>query len=767
MEDHNPTKEDLHTGEILTIEKDGLFPQTAPHTDIQHLMDILAPAARHYQLDKIQKAYDYAMKLHEGQYRVSGEAYITHPIAVAEIVAELGLDTDSICAALLHDTVEDCADKTNLKEIGKIFGDDVAMLVDGLTKIVQFQIEDKEEAHIENLRKMLLAMSKDIRVIFIKLCDRLHNMRTLGVKPDAKRRITALETMQVYAPLAHRLGIQKIKQELENIGLFYLDPIGYAEVKKDIEQKYGKNRNFIENIRMTVSKKLDENHISYTLEGRIKSVYSIYKKMYNQDKSFDEIYDFYALRIIVETELECYETLGIIHEMFNSVPGRFKDYISTPKPNMYRSLHTTVIGRDGVPFEVQIRTKEMHHVAEYGVAAHWKYKSGATSQKDIDKKLEWVSRLIETEDDTRDPDEFMSALKTDIFHDEVFVFTPKGDVISLPQGSTVIDFAYAIHSAVGNKMIGAKINGSIVPIDRAPKNGEIVEIVTSNASKGPSRDWLKIVKTTEARNKIRQWFKKEGRVENIALGKAAIEAEFKRFGKTYTESEFNEVVETVALRNGFKEAEDLYNTIGYGGYTVSKISMKLRDELDRVRAANAVSDETETNEPEQLIISTPTVTHKGNGGVIVDGETGCTVKFAKCCNPLPGDNIIGFITRGFGVSIHKRECPNAVAGRAKSETRARWVDAFWENDINNNGNQSFEAQIQIVCEDRIGIFADISNVLADMRVPIIQINTQKTMNGITTLVLKIACKNSEHCNLIVSRLKTIKNVVNVVRGYSS
>ena len=437
---------------------------SAAYSDIARLFEILNASGNNYNMAKITTAYEYAAMLHEGQWRKSGDAYISHPIAVAEIVAGLGLDSDSICAALLHDTVEDCADKTSLKEIEKRFGSDVALIVDGLTKIVLLEVENKEEAHIETLRKMLLAMSKDVRVIFIKLCDRLHNMRTLGARSDDKQRSTALETMHIYAPLAHRLGMQRIKQELENLSLLYLDPYGYSEVKQDIEKKYGTHTDFIEHIRRQVGDKMKENNIPYTLEGRIKSVYSIYKKMYTQNKSFDEIYDFYALRIIVDTELECYTALGLIHEMYHSVPGRFKDYISTPKPNLYRSLHTTVIGRFGVPFEVQIRTREMHAIAEFGIAAHWKYKSGAQSREDMDKKLAWVSRLLESEEDTRDPDEFIDVFKTDMFQDETFVFTPKGDVITLTKGATVIDFAYAIHSAVGNKMTGAKINGMIVPI---------------------------------------------------------------------------------------------------------------------------------------------------------------------------------------------------------------------------------------------------------------------------------------------------------------
>lgn len=734
------------------------------HTDINRLLDLLRVTGKKYDIEKIKNAYNYATELHSGQYRASGEPYISHPVAVAEIVAGLELDTDSICAALLHDTVEDCADKTNLKEIEKKFGSDVALLVDGLTKIVSLQVEDKEEQHIESLRKMLLAMSKDVRVIFIKLCDRLHNMRTLDAKPENKRRLTALETMQVYAPLAHRLGMQKIKQELENLGLRYLDPIGYEEVKGDIEGKYGKSLNFIENIRASISEKLDENNIKYSLEGRIKTVYSIYKKMYNQNKSFDEIYDFYALRIIVDTELECYTVLGIIHEMFNSMPGRFKDYISTPKSNMYRSLHTTVIGRDGIPFEVQIRTWEMHHIAEYGIAAHWKYKSGASSKEDMDKKLEWISRLIETEDETRDPDEFLHAIKTDIFHDEVFVFTPKGDVIALPQGSTVIDFAYAIHSAVGNKMIGAKINGMIVPIDRTVQNGEIVEILTSSVTKGPSRDWLSIVKTSEAKSKIRQWFKKEMRAENIVVGRATIDAEIRRLNARLTESQKNEMLSNLATRCGFASIDDMFNTIGYGGLTVQKLSGRLKDEVNKF----AEPEVDVTNVTEESIIKNVRPKHlKNNGGIVVDGESGCQVKFAKCCNPLPGDDVIGFITKGFGISIHKKDCPNVRLNMQNPETRDRWVSAYWEEPENlSQGKNYYEALLQIFALDRVGMLADIAVALADMKVAILQINTQKRTGDKSIINLKISCKNIEHYNSIVSRLKSLEGVENVLRGFS-
>ena len=729
------------------------------HNDITKLITMLKATGKKYDIEKIENAYEYARALHDGQFRASGEAYISHPIAVAEIVAGLELDTDSICAALLHDTVEDCAEKTNLKEIEKLFGQDVAMLVDGLTKIVTLKVEDKEEAHIETLRKMLLAMSKDVRVIFIKLCDRLHNMRTLDAKPDAKRRITALETMQVYAPLAHRLGMQKIKQELENLGLKYIDPIGYDEVKLNIEKKYGQSLHFIEDVRLLVDNKLRENNIKFTLEGRIKTAYSIYKKMYNQNKSFDEIFDFYALRIIVDTELDCYTALGLIHEMFNSVPGRFKDYISTPKPNMYRSLHTTVIGKYGIPFEVQIRTWEMHHIAEYGVAAHWKYKSGEKSKEEIDKKLEWISRLLETEDETRDPEEFMQALKIDIFRDETFVFTPKGDVMALPQGATVIDFAYAIHSAVGNKMIGAKINGMIVPIDRVLQNGEIVEILTSSASKGPSRDWLKIVATSDAKNRIRQWFKKEKRADNIILGRSMIEGEIKKAGFVVNEATRIEAVENVAQRNGFSTADDLYNTIGYGGLPLSKVRNKIVDEIAKMVAPI---------EPPPVVTEENIVTAKpkkirSNSGIIVDGESGCSVKFAKCCNPLPGDNVIGFITKGYGISIHKCDCPNVINGTKNPDYAERWVSASWDEDSTSK-RSLFEANLQIRVDDRIGMLADISVALADMRVDILQISVQ-TSSGGSLVTLKVGCKNTEHYNSIVSRLRSIPGIYDVSRGF--
>ena len=733
------------------------------YSEMESLLEIIDGSERKYDRNKIIEAYNYAENLHEGQLRQSGEPYISHPVAVARIVMELGLDTDSICAALLHDTVEDCHDKTNLGVIAKMFGDDVSMLVDGLTKIIQVQVADKEEAHIENIRKMLLAMNKDIRVIFIKLCDRLHNMRTLSAKKEDRQRAIALETMYIYAPLAHRLGIQRIKQELENLSLYYLDPVGYEEVHEAIEKKYGQSRTFIKEAKGIITDKLSENSINFALEGRVKSVYSLYRKMYTLNKSFDEIYDFYAVRIIVDTELECYTSLGLVHELFKSIPGRFKDYISTPKPNLYRSLHTTVIGHSGIPFEVQIRTRQMHEEAEYGIAAHWKYKSGEKSSTNIDERLRWISQLLESDENTRDPDEFIHSFKTDIFHDETFVFTPKGDVISLPQGSTAIDFAYAIHSAVGNKMIGAKINGVIVPIDKMPQNGDIIEIITSGSSKGPSRDWLKIVQTGQARSKIRQWFKKEKRTENIAVGRAEVEREIKRMGKSCTDEELDVIITGVAKRIGINNADDFYNTLGFGGVSLSRFLPKIKDELEKL-----YEDTTPKSQEDELakVKLSNTSNKKSAGGVIIDGESGCLIKFAKCCNPLPGDKIVGFITKGYGVSIHKSDCVNVHQSRHVEENLSRWVKAEWENTNQDSIQSTYEAAIQIVCEEGIGVLAAITAALADMKVSITQINTQAMKNESAIINITIGCRSVSHYDSIVSRIRSLNKVISVTRGFT-
>ncbi len=729
------------------------------------LLYTIEASGKNYNIDKITKAYEIACMLHEGQFRKSGEAYICHPVAVAEIVASLGLDTDSICAALLHDTVEDCSDKIDLQKIKKDFGEQVSEMVDGLTKLVRIPSMDmdKESLKMETIRKMLLAMTKDIRVIFIKLADRLHNMRTLNAQAEEKRRAIALETMHIYAPLAHRLGIQRIKEELENLCISYLDPIGTNEVRNDINKRFGINKDIVTTNMTAIEQKVKEAGIDCHLKGRVKSVYSIYRKMYSQSKSFDEIYDFYAVRIIVNTELECYTVLGIIHDMYHSMPGRFKDYISTPKPNMYRSIHTTVIGHDGIPFEVQIRTWEMDHVAEYGIAAHWKYKSGDKSEGGLDQKLEWISKLVEAESTTADHDEFINAIKVDMFQDETFVFTPKGDLVTLPHDATCIDFAYHIHSAVGNRMVGAKVNGRIVPIDRTLTNGEIVEIITSSSTKGPSRNWLNIVKTSEARSKIRQWFKKECRDENISVGKNEVLAEMRRFPGTFNDDQFHAILTAVANRIGMGTADDLFNILGYGGLSVNKIAKKLRDEYDKV--ITPPSEEPPITDASQIAVAETKPESSGkHGTVIVDGLEGCSVKFAKCCNPLPGDNIVGFITKGHGISVHKCDCANLISSTEKDKDRL--VNVAWRQNSSEYKEARFEAMMQIIADDRISMLADISTALAEMKVSILQINTQKRGADQSVINLSVSCKNLSHFNSITSKVKGIRGVNSVTRVIS-
>ncbi|MBQ4036926.1 MAG: bifunctional (p)ppGpp synthetase/guanosine-3',5'-bis(diphosphate) 3'-pyrophosphohydrolase [Clostridia bacterium] len=725
--------------------------------DTVQLFSILDESGKKYDKEKIQRAFLYAEKAHCGQFRKSGEEYIYHPLAVAQICAELNLDTDAICAALLHDIVEDCPD-ASLDDLEKEFGKDVTLLVDGLTKLVAIPFEDKEEEHIENLRKMFLAMSRDIRVILIKLCDRLHNMRTLSSHLEEKQRLIALETMHVYAPLAHRLGIQRIKQELEGLALQYLDPIGYEEIHDWIETKYGENRDFIEQVQSDIAERLTEEGMNFSIKGRVKSIYSVYRKMYRAAKSFDEIYDFYAVRVIVDTEMECYTVLGMIHERYHSIPGRFKDYISTPKPNNYRSLHTTVIGRAGVPFEVQIRTAEMHQIAEYGIAAHWKYKSGAKADETVGKKLEWIQMLLESEQKSLDSEEYLTPLKIDIFEDEIFVFTPKGDVVSLPTGSCGIDFAYAIHSGVGNKMVGIKINGAIAPITTVLQTGQIVEVLTSSASKGPSRDWLKIVKSGEAKNKIRGWYKKEKREENIQLARTEVDKEFDKIRGGISDEEKDRIMTAIAQRHGLGSLDDLYNSIGYGGIALSKIHVKIRDEIERSLQANT---------PVQLEV-TRTVTEKkiqkkSSSGVIIEGLDGCQVKFAKCCSPLPGDEIVGFITRGYGVSVHKYTCPHAMQGLQGPE-KDRWVTASWAASAEQVQTNAYNAVLQILVADNIGVMAAISTALADMRIPISAISTQNGPNKTSLLTLTIGIKGRSHLTAVCERLKKNKDIIKITGG---
>ncbi len=635
----------------------------------EELKALLLASDRDFDMEKIDKAYQFALESHGDQKRRSGVPYILHPVSVAYILVELGMDTESIVASLLHDVVEDTP--VGLEEIKKLFGIEVANLTDGVTKLGRIPYSSREEQQAENLRKMLIAMADDIRVIIIKLADRLHNMRTIEFMPDQKRRDKALETMEVYAPIAHRLGIRALKEEMEDISLRYLDPIGYHEIESALAMKSGEREEFINKIKKQIYDRVSSVIPNVHLEGRVKSINGIYRKVFVQGKSMEEIYDIYAVRVIVDSLNDCYNVLGMIHDMYRPIPNRFKDYISTPKPNLYQSLHTTVLGKEGVPFEVQIRTWEMHHTAEYGIAAHWKYKLGLTKSDSFEQRLMWVRQMLENQQDTVDSTELVRTIKTDLAPEEVFVFTPKGDVISLPIGSTVIDFAYAIHSAVGNRMIGAKVDGRIVPIDYKVKTGEIIDVLTTKEeSHGPSRDWLKIVKTSEARNKIRQWFKKEKREENIIEGKAEIEREFRRNGIELPEPEMKAFLEEIATHQHCQTVEDLYAALGYGGIQLWRLMPRIRDNYNKIKKPVEESQEVRYQKAPS----------KATGGVIIDGIDNCLIKFSKCCNPLPGDDIIGFITRGYGVSIHKRSCTNVPKDISKAAEPERWVNARWAGD---------------------------------------------------------------------------------------
>ena len=643
---------------------------TTPDECMEELFRLIGDNCTESERRDIEKAYQIANSAHEGQKRLSGEPYIMHPLSVAIILASLGMDQASVIAALLHDTVEDTT--LTRDEVKKQFGETIADLVDGVTKIGKVPLQTREEQQAENIRKMLIAMSRDIRVIIIKLADRLHNMRTLMFKPEQRRREIARETSEIYAPIAHRLGIRAIKEELEDLSISYLDPVAYHEIETSLENQSRSRNEFLSDIKERIGTRMETVVSGAHVSGRIKSVHGIYRKMYMQNKNFDQIYDIYAVRIIVDTVIDCYNCLGVIHDMFKPIPGRFKDYISTPKPNMYQSLHTTVLGKEGIPFEVQIRTWEMHHTAEYGIAAHWKYKLGINGTAKFEERLTWIRQLLESQSDTEDVEDIVSTIKSDLVPEEVFVFTPKGDVFSLPMGSTVIDFAYAIHSAVGNKMIGAKVDGRIVPLDYNVKTGEIVEIMTSSQQgKGPSRDWLNIVKTSQARSKIRQWFKKERREENIAEGKSQVEREFKRNFIRLNEAEFNEFIENMAERQHCKNTDDFYAAIGYGGISLMRLMPKIKEDYAKLIKADQPV----------VTVAPPKKRTKSKEGVIVEGIDNCLVKFSRCCNPLPGDDIIGFITRGHGVSIHTKKCTNVPDDISKSGEPDRWVKAYWDTTI--------------------------------------------------------------------------------------
>ena len=703
---------------------------------------------RAYDFALLDKAYELAAKAHQGQCRESGEPYIMHPVAVADIVLDLGLDTESLVTALLHDVVEDT--DVPLEEVRVSFGEDVAFLVDGVTKLTRIKFSSMEEKQAENLRKMLLAMSKDVRVMIIKLCDRLHNMRTADAWEEQKRRDKSLETMEVYAPIAHRLGISHIKQELEDRSLYHLDPVAYQEIADMIGQK-ANAITFVESIAQRIGENLQANNVKIeTILSRVKSVYSIYRKLFVQSRNWEEIYDVYAVRIITDTITECYAALGVVHEMYHPLPQRFKDYIATPKPNLYQSLHTTVIDHEGIAFEVQIRTREMERLAEYGVAAHWKYKEGVQGENKLEERLAWVRQLLESQRDAEDGGQLLRDIKSELLPEEVFVFTPKGDVIDLPLGATVIDFAYAIHSAVGNRTMGAKINGRMVPIDHRVQTGEVVEIITGPANKGPSRDWLSIVVTSEAKSKIRNWFKKERREENIVEGKAALEKEMRRSLISVPAEIYDEFMGNIARRQRMNSAEEMYAAIGYGGIQVSRLLIKIKEEYNKLLRENS---------PEATFNLTPLKTQKGSEGVVVEGFDNPPVKFARCCNPLPGDDIVGFITRGFGISIHKQSCPNAIDAQEGEDT-PRWVNAQWEDTI----KESFRSTLEITALDRESLFLDISSTLVEMKIPLHSVNARSMPDGRAAVSILMSVQNTDHLEHVIQRLRKVKSVVDIQRN---
>ncbi|QQY78756.1 GTP pyrophosphokinase [Keratinibaculum paraultunense] len=704
-------------------------------------------------MEQIIKAYNFAEAAHEGQFRNSGEKFIIHPYNVAIILTELNMDTDTIVAVLLHDVLEDT--DVTYDTLVQEFGQEVADLVEGVTKLKKLQYKTKQENQAENLRKMVLAMAKDIRVIIIKLADRLHNMRTLEYMSEEKKKEKAIETLEIYAPLAHRLGISKIKWELEDLSLRYLDPEGYYDLVDRVSKRRKEREAYIQKIIKELSEKLDKMNISSDISGRPKNFYSIYKKMVYQNKSFEQIFDLTAIRVIVNTIKDCYGVLGIVHTMWKPIPGRFKDYIAMPKPNMYQSLHTTVIGPEGEIFEVQIRTWDMHRTAEYGIAAHWKYKEGKVKTDNFDEKLTWLRQLLEWQKDLKDPTEFMETLKIDLFTDEVFVFTPKGDVINLPNGSTPIDFAYKVHTAVGNNCVGAKVDGRIVPLDYKLKNGNIVEILTSSTSTGPSRDWLKIVKSSQARNKIRQWFKREERELNINRGKEMLEKELKRQGYKLTEILKEDWLKNIANKLSLNTSEDLYAALGYGSVTLSQVIPRLKEFY---KDYYNIDDEKIENKKFNEISPDSRKKKRITQGVSVRGVDNIKVRFAKCCNPVPGDEIIGYITRGRGLSIHRKDCPN-VSDLVGQE---RFIDVEWDTDEKTE----YPVEIQIKATDRSGLLTEITQGITDSNISLLSLNARTSKEKLVLINMTLEIKDTEQLKELMKRIRKLKGVIDVYRVIS-
>ena len=723
--------------------------------EFMRLKEMISKYRPEANFELIEKAYVFSKQAHDGQERVSGDPYIVHPLAVATILAELEMDESSIAAGILHDTIEDT--EYTFDKIQKEFGTEIAEIVDGVTKLTKIPYTTKQEIQAENFRKMFLAMAKDIRVIIIKLCDRLHNMRTLKFMYREKQIKIARETLEIYAPLAHRLGINRIKWELEDLSFRYLDDKNYYDLVEKIAKKRREREEYIQNIIKEVKKKTEEVGINADIQGRAKHLYSIYKKMTSQNKTIDQIYDLFAIRLIVDSVKDCYAALGLMHEMFKPMPGRFKDYISLPKPNMYQSLHSTVIGPEGIPFEIQIRTWEMHRVAEVGIAAHWQYKEGGYGEKTYAEKLSWLRQMLDWQKDARDPDEFMENLKIDLFTDEVFVFTPKGDVKSLKAGSTPIDFAYSIHSAIGNRMIGAKVNGRIVNLDYELKNGDIVEIITSGASNGPSRDWLKIAKTSQARNKINQWFKKEKREENIEQGKEIVEKELKRNGLTMNQVLKSEYLDVVFKKYNFHSIEDLFAAVALGAITANKIVSRLKDEYRKTLPQEEQTDMLLSQIEKENKKKTKSVPESG---VVVKGIDNCLVRLSRCCNPVPGDEIIGYITRGRGVSVHRKDCPNIKNNIIDGD--ARLIEVYWYKNVPQN--VSYLAEITIKAHDRTGLLVEITNAIGEARIPLRAINARSNKDLTVLMHLTLEISNTEQLDRIIAKLNRIRDVYEISRN---
>ena len=731
--------------------------------ECKNLDELIATLVKYHpeaNVELVEKAYHFAEKAHAGQLRKSGEPYFVHPLTVAGILAKLMLDAPTIAAGLLHDTVEDCEDVT-LEVIEKEFGQEVALLVDGVTKLRRLDFTSRVEQQAESIRKMILAMSKDIRVVLIKLADRTHNMRTLKSQPPESQKRIAQETLDIYAPLAHRLGVYKIKQELEDLCLRYLDPEGYQNLIVKVGMKRAEREENIRTVIDMLSDKLKEMNIHYEIDGRPKHFYSIYRKMVLQHKPFEQIFDLIAIRVLVDTVQDCYAVLGVVHTLWKQVPNRFKDYISMPKPNMYQSLHTTVVGENGMPFEVQIRTYEMHRIAEYGIAAHWRYKEGKQVADSLDNKLYWLRQILDWQNDTRDSEEFIKSLKVDLFSDEIFVFTPKGEIIDLPKGATPIDFAYRIHSAVGNKCVGAKVNGRIVTLDTALNTGDFVEIITQQNSKGPSRDWLKLVKSTQAKNKINQWFKSELKEDNILRGRALLDKYCKAKDINYSELNKPEYMEKVMKRYAYRDWDSVLASIGHGALKEGQVINKMLDERNK-KLKKEVTDTTILDNMASDGNKVPVIAAgKSKSGIVVKGIHDLAVRFSKCCSPVPGDEIVGFVTRGRGISIHRTDCINVM--NLPQEERERLIEAEWQQPEAQTGTEKYSTEIKIYANNRIGMFVDISKVFTERQIDITSMNVRTSKQGKATIVMTFDIHGIEELNKLSDKLRQIEGVLDIER----